>query len=121
MDYCIIPICVIIIYLLYHCFKKCEVSCDIIEYQANLERRGHIMNTLQTINLKNIKILDSKIYLYNNENICSVCMEKFEEIIELECNHNFHKECLYIWLTVDINTIRNKKCPLCRNNIQVQI
>ena len=44
----------------------------------------------------------------NNENQCSICLETLgsKKIRTLECNHNFHEECL--------KGVRNKQCPLCR-------
>ncbi|KAF8411528.1 hypothetical protein HHK36_004080 [Tetracentron sinense] len=43
---------------------------------------------------------------------CSVCLSKFKEgekIRELQCKHEFHKDCLDKWLQHDWAT-----CPLCR-------
>jgi len=43
---------------------------------------------------------------------CSICLNKEnKEIMILNCNHNFHSDCLQKWL------IRSKKCPICRNEI----
>ena len=43
---------------------------------------------------------------------CGVCMDIFEqsnEIIKLNCCHNYHKECIKKWLCT-----RSTKCPICR-------
>lgn len=42
---------------------------------------------------------------------CSICLDVFgnKNIIKLQCNHNFHKYCIYKWFHIDI------RCPLCRN------
>lgn len=43
---------------------------------------------------------------------CGVCMDVFEqsnEIIKLNCCHNYHKECIKKWLCT-----RSTKCPICR-------
>ena len=53
------------------------------------------------------------------EEICSICLEELfpedvenaNEVIELKCNHMFHKECLDPWIKT------NKNCPLCKNNV----
>ena len=42
--------------------------------------------------------------------ICSICLDNLNtETIILECNHQFHTQC--------IKKILSPKCPLCRNNI----
>lgn len=46
---------------------------------------------------------------------CSICQESYENednIIKLECNHIFHKECLENWL-LNYNCV----CPICRRKI----
>ncbi len=48
---------------------------------------------------------------------CSICLEDLKEgeiITKLKCNHEFHDNCISIWLNPikDINT-----CPLCRHCI----
>ena len=45
---------------------------------------------------------------------CPICTEEFEDInkiIQLKCNHIFHKECIEHW-----EKIKNS-CPLCRKPI----
>ena len=43
---------------------------------------------------------------------CIICLEDLEcEIIQLDCNHYFHKDCIFKWLN---NT---KSCPICRAKI----
>ena len=47
-----------------------------------------------------------------NENVCSICYNKYEEkdlIRILKCNHFFHKECVDDWL---LNY--NSNCPCCK-------
>ena len=48
----------------------------------------------------------------NNEKDCNICIECFNKgniIIKLNCNHEFHKDCIKKWLCH--NSI---KCPVCR-------
>ena len=48
----------------------------------------------------------------NNEKECNICIECFDKgnnIIKLNCNHEFHKDCIKKWLC-DNST----KCPVCR-------
>ena len=43
--------------------------------------------------------------------ICAICLENltgFKKLLNLECNHTFHRECI----------ITLEKCPLCRALIQ---
>jgi len=58
---------------------------------------------LLPINIKDIK-----------ENKCSICLEEYIEnndIIKLNCDHQYHKECIKEWLKI------NNNCPHCRKNI----
>ncbi|XP_010261166.1 PREDICTED: E3 ubiquitin-protein ligase RNF167-like [Nelumbo nucifera] len=46
---------------------------------------------------------------------CVVCLSKFEEgeeVRELRCKHEFHKDCLDKWLQQ-----RQATCPLCRRSV----
>ena len=45
---------------------------------------------------------------------CSICLEDFDETKEeykLSCNHNYHKECIQMWLRT------RTTCPLCRAHV----
>ncbi|MEO0910672.1 MAG: RING finger domain-containing protein, partial [Pseudomonadota bacterium] len=45
---------------------------------------------------------------------CSVCMENFtanDTIVETECNHFYHRQCLADWLS------NARTCPVCRMDI----
>ena len=74
---------------------------------------------------RQIEAINNEIYNYNTVKIlndidnedCSICLDKLydeesnKEIISLDCNHLFHKECVDPWIT------RNRNCPLCKRNI----
>ena len=48
----------------------------------------------------------------NNQKECNICIECFDKgnnIVKLNCNHEFHKDCIKKWLC-DNST----KCPVCR-------
>jgi len=54
----------------------------------------------------------------SNDNLlldeCSICLEKYvknDKIMNLECNHTFHDNCIKLWLK------NNNTCPQCRENI----
>ena len=49
-----------------------------------------------------------------NENICSICIEDFQtgDLIKvLPCKHNFHTNCVNLWL------LKNNSCPNCKRKI----
>jgi len=59
--------------------------------------------------------LKTTILTENTSDKCSICMmllEKDDNILDIECKHNFHKECLLQYLK-DYNHI----CPICRHEI----
>lgn len=48
-----------------------------------------------------------------DETECSICKEDYledESIKLLECKHNFHKDCINIWLAI------HSSCPVCRKS-----
>jgi SUMO ligase MMS21 Smc5/6 complex component len=48
--------------------------------------------------------------------VCSICLEEMNEnsgeLIELSCNHIYHKDCILSWFS------KSKTCPCCRKNIE---
>jgi hypothetical protein len=53
-----------------------------------------------------------------NSNIdeCCICKDKFNDNElhrKLPCNHTYHAHCIEDWI------IRNKKCPICRYELQI--
>jgi len=54
----------------------------------------------------------------NEAEECSICQQSWTDnpisAITTPCNHDFHKECLTLWMTIG----RGKRtaCPLCRQN-----
>lgn len=47
----------------------------------------------------------------NNDDICSICLEKLNQnrVIKLRCNHLYHEKCIEQWLSI------KKICPLCNS------
>jgi hypothetical protein len=48
----------------------------------------------------------------NETKECLICIENFkddDDVIKIECNHIFHKNCIKSWLCEESN-----KCPICR-------
>lgn len=65
-------------------------------------------------NLKKIEILESNINDFKNLT-CNICLENFEigNILRvLECNHEFHENCILTWLK------KNNTCPVCRHELE---
>jgi hypothetical protein len=59
----------------------------------------------------------------NKENICVICLENCEEeYLLLECNHFFHTECIYKYISFKFQEkyiffSKEINCPLCRKNL----
>ena len=65
-------------------------------------------------NLKKIEILENNISNYKNLT-CNICLENFQigNILRiLECNHEFHENCILTWLK------KNNTCPVCRHELE---
>lgn len=71
------------------------------------------LKTFNYIDAYNNLIIDEKI----KEENCSICMEQFQDneiIVQLECNHLFHKNCVDPWKE------KNEKCPLCKTDMKLK-
>ena len=70
------------------------------------------MKNVYNLNKKTKKVKNAD--LENLINECSICLEQYklnEKIIQLECDHIFHKSCFELWFK------NNNSCPICRDNI----
>ena len=55
--------------------------------------------------------------------MCAICINDYsinEEIIQFECSHDYHKDCIHPWLIEKINTQKVPKCPLCNTELIVE-
>ena len=90
---------------------RCVIYRSRYEYDIHRQIEA-INNEIYNYNYNTVKILNE----IDNED-CSICLDKLydeesnKEIISLDCNHLFHKECVDPWIT------RNRNCPLCKRNI----
>ena len=88
----------------------------IINYETPRERS--IENALTEFINENNRICNKR---YSKTD-CSICLEEIsfsnkKDIIELDCNHLFHKECLNPWIRNSLRLNNNAGCPLCREII----
>jgi hypothetical protein len=87
-----------------------KISSIEIIINNNIPTETYICNDHFTLNA------ESEIELECQNCICTICLSTMNNLIvyRLECNHNFHKECL-------INFIKKKninvQCPNCRQPI----
>jgi hypothetical protein len=81
--------------------------------QENIEELEDVIVTLDESELDNLNRYKIN-KLTDNCNECYICISKFninEEVIELKCNHIFHADCIYTYLSK-----YNHKCPVCRKS-----
>jgi len=72
-------------------------------------------NIISTLNEEDIKSLNKYILQNNLEDKCSICLDDMkinQEVIELQCNHIYHSNCINEYLTN-----YNYKCPCCKEEI----
>jgi hypothetical protein len=49
-----------------------------------------------------------------SDDVCSICLDDYKEpskVIQLECSHLFHYNCIYEWI------FNKNSCPICRKTI----
>jgi hypothetical protein len=100
-----------------------DLNIDIIEELTN-SVSNEIINELNQLenDKKNpapqiiIDNLECEKYDIKKHSNCSICLEKYDKkdnICNLKCKHNFHKDCLTKWLTID------NSCPICRKSLSI--
>ena len=64
--------------------------------------------------LKKVEVQENNINDYKNMT-CNICLDNFEignTLRILECNHEFHENCIITWLK------SNNTCPICRHELE---
>ena len=89
-----------------------------IHFNFAIYENEFILNNIEEtkITLSDIEFdkLNKRKYNCKYNTTCTICFDDFklnEEIIQLECNHNYHIECIKEWLCNNSN-----KCPLCKKD-----
>lgn len=87
------------------------------EHRRLVVNRGASQNTIErnTFPHKYKKITRSGCDGEDNVEKCTICLSEFEdneEVRRLPCMHLFHVVCVDQWLTT------NKRCPICRVDIE---
>ena len=81
------------------CFCNIFLATIMKKYKNNILKK----KLLLPIHIRDIK-----------ENDCSICLEEYVKkcnIIELNCGHQYHKNCIQEWFII------NNNCPKCRKII----
>jgi hypothetical protein len=84
-------------------------SSNLLNNEEENEEEQEKLTEEEFNNLPLLKINDSI------DKECAICIDKFEkdmEVIKLDCNHLFHKNCIKSYF---LNY--NNKCPMCRYQI----
>jgi hypothetical protein len=140
----IIIICCLIIcicYIIFHAPIQIQIINDAISNQNNNNSILNHHNSIEFNEMQNgidfyewqnrniyIQEVTKKfIIINNNDNIykklknqdCPICLNNFIEnknIIKTECEHFFHKFCIYEWIYNKHNS-----CPVCRDKLNTEI
>ena len=86
-----------------------------IQTVEDIERRSVQAPTISQDVLSNLSETQYSL-LKDPDKSCQICCEDYvphDTVINLSCNHIFHKECVTLWLTGC-----NSCCPLCKEKVE---
>ena len=95
-------------YLTFSSVLFCFIFYNVVQHFRNNYHRE------LTERLCNRREIEKKNIIYeigSSPRVCSICLEDFTEntpLIQLNCNHMYHPDCINSWLQ------RQSSCPLCR-------
>ena len=109
-----------------------ELNIIYTSYVQQNHNINYSVNTVVPLVKTDIELLVEKIITNSKESCsetCSICMvdepstnkvaDIVEKYIELQCKHTFHSSCIVEWLRTGIAMNTIKRCPLCRETIDV--
>ncbi|CAD8152808.1 unnamed protein product [Paramecium pentaurelia] len=96
---------------------------SITDQQVNQMTPEEIYEYFTQLDLENQVGLKSKIFVLENKRVqvnvtdnCAICLEEIQPQkepidIRLDCNHQFHYDCIKKWL------LKSKQCPVCKDYV----
>ena len=93
-------------------FMSCLPS--LIQISKSLFKSCHDCYNKKRLPIRKIKSNDDLLNDLLENHICSICLEEYiknDKVVNLNCNHDFHWECIKLWLN------ENNTCPQCREII----
>jgi hypothetical protein len=65
------------------------------------------------------KINKATIKLKRKKDVCPICLEKIDKknIVETNCGHFFHRNCINNWCLQKARDNMDCKCPICKKNL----
>ena len=91
---------------------------SLAEYEGNqIPATKEEISGLKTLDCN--EAMDKK---YHDQKCCVICMDDFDfkskdtKIMEMPCNHIFHKDCLHKWLKES-----DASCPICKHRINKEL
>lgn len=85
-----------------------------IEEETATDQSYTLSRDCNCVNVSLLDIINQRKTISTSEMDCSICYSPMDDISTiLECKHEFHSECLSMWVTKG----NGEKCPLCRASL----